>query len=333
MNRMLHMADAQQPNQPPNWDEVSVDVLCPRCGYNLRTLTGYRCPECGLQLDWNDIVSAAYRVLENPLFEYQCATRPVRSFLLTAWRCLTPLRLWRGLAITDRPRIAPLVIFAVFCLLIRCVLPIWGAAGKLAVNSYASYYHWGGLVYVVGEFLKDLRHLLEVSYSYFFEAMCLYIAAAFCAYLWLQLFSQTIARYKIHAGQLARVTVYSIVPAVFFRTLESAIASATNGYDPFNPVAWYQHHSLFGVLADVLVATWVLYSFCCGLTVYLRIKRGICMALTAVFLSALSWTTSVLGYSSYCGEWDNLLSNPVYKSSTGVWHLVSWTFGIHPWSW
>ena len=54
----------------PNWQTVTDDVECFRCGYNLRGLAQPRCPECGLEFEWADLFDPARR--RHPyLFEHQ----------------------------------------------------------------------------------------------------------------------------------------------------------------------------------------------------------------------------------------------------------------------
>ena len=48
--------DSSMPDTPPTVSAaplptIAQDIFCQRCGYNLRGLTGNRCPECGGSLD------------------------------------------------------------------------------------------------------------------------------------------------------------------------------------------------------------------------------------------------------------------------------------------
>ena len=40
----------------PDWDAIRHDVPCPLCDYNLRGLRDPRCPECGYQFEWPEVL-------------------------------------------------------------------------------------------------------------------------------------------------------------------------------------------------------------------------------------------------------------------------------------
>jgi rubredoxin len=88
----------------PNWDQISHDVTCPLCGYNLRGLTNPRCPECGARFDWPDVIDP-HKGLHPYLFEHH-PERNVRSFVQTLVGTLRPNRFWSSLSPTQplRPR-------------------------------------------------------------------------------------------------------------------------------------------------------------------------------------------------------------------------------------
>src|SRR6266850_983033 len=98
------MAGAPPASSPPDWDHFALDLFCPRCGYNLRMLTGNRCPECGLDLDWNRIIAATQGLLDSPFFEHQWHTQPVRSLLRTIVLAFFPRRMWRSIVLEAIPR-------------------------------------------------------------------------------------------------------------------------------------------------------------------------------------------------------------------------------------
>src|SRR5437660_519589 len=95
---------------PPDWAHFELEVHCPRCGYNMRMLTGSRCPECGLDFDWGQIIAAAQERLESPLFEYQARKRPVRSLFATLWLAMRPRRLWKITPLALEPRVGLLLV-------------------------------------------------------------------------------------------------------------------------------------------------------------------------------------------------------------------------------
>lgn len=82
--------------EAPDWDALTIELRCPRCGHDVRRLPQPRCPECGLQFSWGELIAAVEQRLSSPLFEYQWRYRPVRSFFGTLGRALLPWTLWTG---------------------------------------------------------------------------------------------------------------------------------------------------------------------------------------------------------------------------------------------
>src|SRR3954468_9334459 len=87
--------------EPPDWDALSRDVVCPLCEYNLRGLVEPRCPECGHTFDWQDILNAGLHI--HPyLFEHH-PRHNVRSFFRTLLGSALPQQFWHTLKTTHRP--------------------------------------------------------------------------------------------------------------------------------------------------------------------------------------------------------------------------------------
>ncbi len=82
----------------PDWQTVTDDVECVRCGYNLRGLAQPRCPECGLEFEWADLFDPARR--RHPyLFEHQARHGRFESYVRTAFGSLRPSRFWRTITL------------------------------------------------------------------------------------------------------------------------------------------------------------------------------------------------------------------------------------------
>ncbi len=92
----------------PDWDAIGFDVLCSRCAYNLKTLTAPRCPECGLEFVWRDVIGVG-SAGNSLLFEYAWRRKPLRAWLWTAMLGLFPGRFWRRVPVHAPPRRGPLV--------------------------------------------------------------------------------------------------------------------------------------------------------------------------------------------------------------------------------
>ena len=86
-------ADARAPDQPaPAWEQITHDVRCPLCDYNLRGLPHPRCPECGGRFTWRELLETAST--GHPcLFELH-PERNVRAYLRTALGAMLPRRFW-----------------------------------------------------------------------------------------------------------------------------------------------------------------------------------------------------------------------------------------------
>src|SRR5438067_1128328 len=101
-----HCADAL-PDGRPDWNIITVEVICPNCTYDLRSLTSPKCPECGRTFDWRDVLQNSVG-RRSGLFEYCRRQRPLRSWLTTVWRSLWPRRFWGSVPADDRLHRLPL---------------------------------------------------------------------------------------------------------------------------------------------------------------------------------------------------------------------------------
>ena len=121
----------------PNWEET-LDLPCPRCGYNLRMLTVARCPECGLVFRWREIIEAANATFETGgFFEFDWQRRPLGAFLTTVARTLTPWRFWRRMPIAAKPHVLVLLVMIPLTFLLLLAM---SALGDLAWHEYQKLY-------------------------------------------------------------------------------------------------------------------------------------------------------------------------------------------------
>jgi hypothetical protein len=105
----------------PDWAAVPGDIVCPLCEYNLRGLTEPRCPECGYQFVWPDLLDPERR--KHPwLFEEN--PRPnATSFVRTFAASFFPRRFWASLKPSHPPRPRRLVLY---CLLVSSLIAAAG---------------------------------------------------------------------------------------------------------------------------------------------------------------------------------------------------------------
>ncbi|HSV16235.1 MAG TPA: hypothetical protein VLI90_18375 [Tepidisphaeraceae bacterium] len=95
--------DPAHATSAPDWTAIVDEVFCPLCDYNLRGLTEPRCPECGYQFAWPELLDR--RLREHPfLFEHH-PRRNIVSFVKTLLAGWMPRRFWRTL--TARHEIHP----------------------------------------------------------------------------------------------------------------------------------------------------------------------------------------------------------------------------------
>jgi hypothetical protein len=89
----------------PDWPALEREILCPLCGYNLRGLVEPRCPECGHQSTWPELLAELER--EPWFFEHQRKWGFI-AFIKTLLLSQFPRRFWRRVKPTDEPRIGRL---------------------------------------------------------------------------------------------------------------------------------------------------------------------------------------------------------------------------------
>src|SRR5580692_8305925 len=88
-------------------------VLCPLCTYDLRGLIEPRCPECGYQFVWTELLDEK-RKTHPYLFEHYPRNN-IWSFVRTAVGGLNPVRFWRTLRPQMTPRPGRLYLYWIIC--------------------------------------------------------------------------------------------------------------------------------------------------------------------------------------------------------------------------
>lgn len=115
---------------PPDWAQVDAEVHCPLCEYNLRGLTEPRCPECGYQFSWSEVLDPSRR-LHPYVFEHHPEAN-VSSFLKTTLAGFRPFRFWMSLHPAQPSHLRRLLVFALVGHLVFLL-------GLLAVFSAIAY--------------------------------------------------------------------------------------------------------------------------------------------------------------------------------------------------
>lgn len=109
----------------PDWSSQPEEICCPLCDYNLRGLTEPRCPECGYQFEWANILDPTQRI-HAYLFEHY-PKRNIWSFVKTVLGSANPFAFWRSLHPYQPSNVRRLFLFWVLCVVIA-VIPFLTAA-------------------------------------------------------------------------------------------------------------------------------------------------------------------------------------------------------------
>lgn len=299
--------DLLHPAHSPDWDTIAFDVHCSRCGYNLRTLTRPKCPECGLEFHWHDVLDrAAHR--SDFLFEHNWRSRPVRSFLATLTRSFRPRKFWAGVSIHNRVNRAvlwayiPLVI-AGFSIVLHgtawCVaMAVSPFASPPAPRAFSNPPTKPKFTEVLWHYEDACRQMARVPLELPEEHVWTHVSIAIVilsAFLVLRLMWQTLAKYNILGAHVLRVVVYAALPATIW--------SAFLLFAQFSIMI-----SLFlFVFADDKAGAYVLIPFyltsilavalplaiylSAGLKLYLHLPRPRVIAAMATFVAALALFT------------------------------------------
>lgn len=194
-------------NEAPNWSKLDIELSCPRCGYNLRMLELPRCPECGLHFQWDKLIRAKKEFQTRPpIFEYHWRSHPIRSFALTVWLCLQPWRLWRWLPLTAVPsvRVMPFLLMLVMAMLALIALGqefIWYEYIKLYYRTFRGQTNFGGFRWFA--WYHHAWHDVVTPSLMVFVIWCL-----------IQVFRQTIARYRVRQRHIFRIVLFSWIGVV-----------------------------------------------------------------------------------------------------------------------
>ena len=207
----------------PDWQAVSEDILCPLCEYNLRGLAHPRCPECGYNFIWQDLLNPARR-LHPYLFE-QHSDRSNWSLAKTLVGGFTPWSFWAKLKPSQpsNPRRLfgyALRIAGIFLLLgpgmVYVARSVFATGSNLGMYSGTFFYGWGKANLSVG--------IAEFSFS--FEGLLILITGIVT--LWPLATFQTLMLYRISMGR-AKVLPVHVMRCVIYSGDAAAWAGLATG--------------------------------------------------------------------------------------------------------
>jgi len=264
----------------PNWSKLEFELCCPRCGYNLRLLTLPRCPECGLHFRWDELIRAKEDFSTRPpLFEYHWREHPIRSFSLTVSLCLQPWRLWRWLPLTAVPSIRPIPFLIVLVLALLALLSltaryVWLTRSRLmsTVPEYFNNFPWHNWFYgLYHEIVPPSLLVLIIWIS-------------------IQVFRQTILRYRVQQRHLLRVVVFCWIGVVGSQFVCEFVLSlmAASCFLIYQSRRLPNYYFQLEWVVDFLPLIILLLSLGFGFHSYLRVRGGWLWALLLlVFTSSL----------------------------------------------
>ena len=272
----------------PDWERRVEEVLCSRCSYDLRGLTRPRCPECGLEFFWFDLLDPR-RKPPHWLFEYHWRARPIRSWLGTTVRMLQPKRVWErrlSLHLPVRPAglgvmlgasvVAPFVSLGTV-LTIAC-----GAAvvvdELIAREILPRPWNFGRGYFV--SFIWMLRYLSRWSalYAAGLVGLALFEAGLLATLCGLR---QTLARCRVRSVQMLRVVALTCASATTLLGVLIGLDLTLRGF---------QIPVMRAIPEETAVGAVLLYTIVTlrsGLAHYLRIPRATAVAIVATFVAGL----------------------------------------------
>jgi hypothetical protein len=309
------------PSGPPDWEHFTLELFCPRCGYNLRMLTGNRCSECGLELEWDRIVDAARALATSSLFEHQWHLRPLRSLVHTIGVSLQPRRLWSRIPITLPVRPVPLAAIIVFLALLQvCVMT--GVSN--AVDAYWRH-NWG----TVSPLFRRSGIPWLIIPPLDLLAPCALIASVLIfAWLFLQIFRRSLTHWRVKQSQLFRVLVIAWIPMLLVKVLGDAIAAWWSGIRPYWPDNELRLYRILIATVDITAIGLFTYSVAWGLARYLQLRLGYVAAVAVVWLTLQTWATLDILYAVAVGNWSNQFALLTHQTWPGMSQVISAMLGL-----
>ena len=287
----------------PDWDAVTFDVLCSRCGYNLRTLTRPLCTECGLEFDWAEMLDqAAFQT--DFLFEQKWRERPIRSWLATVWRSFRPRRFWSEVSLHAPIKTGPLW-FMMATSLVLFLVALHGLAllGSTVAGCVTLFYNppssvlisRGNMLAAICGRLYELAALPLDSTEEYCQLLAAVGLTWFATLVLLSSLRQTLGRCRVRTPHVLRLVAYSMPPVLVLTALWIIGANLVDVLTPWywRMEDWYRQVWTGSVFCPVVFP--VVY-LGVGLRHYLRLPRPWRLAVVAVAVAALFTTTVLMTY-------------------------------------
>lgn len=273
----LHVHPSMPPAvAAPDWQFVTDEVECVRCGYNLRGLTQPRCPECGLEFEWADLLDPTRR--QHPyLFEHQAQHGPIASYMRTALGSLKPPRFWRTITIQQPCHGRRLWLYA----LIFVGLYGFIAGGVSALVLALLGIRWFGGMFIIRSGVSPPLVVI----------LLLPLVIQLATIGALLVFQQSLSRWRIRSYHVTRVCVYSAVGLYIGMgvILLLWLAFLINSFQflvPRTSILWSLAVGVF-VMVMILTALHWWVSLWCAYRRYLKIRRAAAMLVASQIIAAL----------------------------------------------
>jgi hypothetical protein len=275
----------------PDWNQISQDVHCPLCGYNLRGLIEPRCPECGFKFNWKELLDPRRR--SHPyLFEHH-PTRSVWSFFRTLVGGMTPIAFWSSLHPSQTSRLRRLILYALIT-----TSPLWAiwlaAMAQSARVTLESARRNGWIV------PSDWwHHPMWLSWicsncGELTETLPCWLAWPVFSLAGLLIFQWSMRRARLRMTHILRVVIYSfdllwitaLVPALFiFNCVISGLS----------PMGAGDSLSLINSLVGIALVIATIRRLFCAHRLYLRFDHPLAVVLSSQIIAALAmWKLSYM---------------------------------------
>jgi hypothetical protein len=248
---------------------ADADLPCPHCGYNLRMLPEPRCPECGLQSDWQTLAAIHAQTPAALLFEHHWRRRPVASLFGTAALAMVPPLLWRRVRSEHASHVGPLLALA--------FLVGVGSTALLAAVFYA----------LLRTFLSTFPIGFEDALAYAAHDLATLVVLGAAIWVTVRLLSRRKDGANARSAHLLRVCVLAWLALVLWKQgvmillWGSAVAYFhVTGCEP----AWsgITHTEWTSAPAEIISIGMFAWSLCLGLSVKPRPRRGVAIGLLAL---------------------------------------------------
>lgn len=299
----------------PDWAKVPFDVLCARCGFDLRGRSEPRCPACRLRFDWADAVPLeqltcltcgyhlyglretrcpecgadfawadvldAYRRRRIPLFEYGFREQPLRTLRTSWWLALRPWKLWRTVKLHDPPALPGLTTLLVVAAAMFALAP--------PIISYIS----GWVAATLERSTRSEKWILVTPPSldwidWYPKWLLIVMAWAVAGFLALLILSESMRRCRVRVAHVFRAYTYALLIVATGSILYSLLEAAAGVFSVLAPAASrHQLYALRNPAVPLAIWIWMFVSLWLAYRLYLRMRHAFVVSLLTQVIAVL----------------------------------------------